>query len=93
MTQKANLMLVCLFPSLLLVGCSSFSICNPPSRLDCESADLSGANMSDADLSGADLSGANLSSANLEGADLSGADLSGANRLYATLPDGTIYNP
>jgi uncharacterized protein YjbI with pentapeptide repeats len=70
-------MLVYLFPSLLLVGCSSFSKCNPPERLDCESADLSGA----------DLSGANLSRANLTGASLTLPNLMGA-----TMPDGTIHD-
>ena len=64
MARKSTLLLVCLFPSLLLVGCGgNSSKCNPPEQLDCESADLFGAN----------LRGANSESTNLIGAELSAA--------------------
>ena len=63
MARKSNFMLVCLFPSLLIVGCSSSSKCDPPELLDCESADLT-----DADLSYANLNKANMTDVNLKGA-------------------------
>ena len=60
MARKSNFILVCLFPSLLIVGCSSSSKCDPPELLDCESADLTDADLSYANLTDTFLVGATM---------------------------------
>ena len=79
MAHKTNLMLIGVVVSVVLVACSS----NATKTAETIPATATTMVLICDPPEHLDCAGANLSGANLEG----------ANRLYATLPDGTIYNP